>query len=475
MLSTRARWSLVGALGILGLVGLALFAPPDGQTRSELAQFLGDFHPLAVHLPIALLLLVPVLEIAGRSPGRRALRASAGFVLGLAALCAIGTPYLGWLLAWSGGYEGGLVTQHMWGGIAVAVAALLCWTLRGRVTGTRALAEGQGSRYPLPATYVGSLAVTVLAVVFTGYRGGQLAHGENHLTEHMPARLKGWLGLPPNHRGAGGEQAATFFSMRIEPIFEQHCLLCHSENKRKGGLRLDSYDHLARGGKDGPVIKAGDAIGSELFRRVSLDPADEDAMPAEGKPPLAAEDRKLLELWIAAGASPSVGIDAVAGAPAAAKPYEPLTPDYQPEQSLISQLEASLGVRLVPRSQNPRDGLILRTAGFPAHCNDVALSKLVPVARYIVDAELSRTPVTDAGLKTLAQFSNLRALDLSHTAITSAGLGALVELPKLETLNLTATAVDDTGLGLLRKRSSLRRVYVFQTKATAGEPLDSGG
>jgi hypothetical protein len=97
------------------------------------------------------------------------------------------------------------------------------------------------------------------------------------------------------------------------------------------------------------VIKAGDAIGSELFRRVSLDPGNEDAMPAEGKPPLVAEDRKLLELWINAGASPIVGIDAVAGAPAAPKPYEPLTPDYRPEQPLITQLEASLGLRLVHR------------------------------------------------------------------------------------------------------------------------------
>ena len=472
-MSARARLSLVGALCILGLISLALFAPPDGQTRSDLAQFLGDFHPLAVHLPIALLLLVPVLEIAGRSPGRRQLRASAGFVLGLAALCAIGTPYLGWLLAWSGGFEGGFVTQHMWGGIAVATAALLCWTLRGRATETGALAEEQGSRYPLPPAYLGLLAATVLAVVFTGYRGGQLAHGENHLTEHMPARLKAWLGLPPSHSSGGG--GTTFFAMRIEPIFEQHCLLCHSENKHKGGLRLDSYDHLVRGGKDGPVIKAGDAINSELFRRVSLDPGNEDAMPAEGKPPLVAEDRKLLELWINAGASPIVGIDAVAGAPAAPKPYEPLTPDYRPEQPLITQLEASLGVRLVPRSQNPLDGLVLRTASSPSHCNDAALSKLAPVARYIVDAELSRTPVTDAGLKTLAQFSNLRVLDLSHTAITSAGLGALAELPKLETLNLTATVVDSTGLGLLRKRPSLRRVYVFQTKVTPGETVDSGG
>src|SRR5580658_971799 len=145
-MSARTRLSLLGALCILGLISLALFAPPDGQTRSDFAQFLGDFHPLAVHLPIALLLLVPVLEIAGRNPRRSQLRTSAGFVLGLAALSAIATPYLGWMLAWSGGFEGRFVTQHMWGGISVAAAALLCWSLRGR--------GREGSGYSLPAAYV---------------------------------------------------------------------------------------------------------------------------------------------------------------------------------------------------------------------------------------------------------------------------------------------------------------------------------
>jgi hypothetical protein len=176
-MSARTRLSLVGALCILGLISLALFAPPDGQTRSDLAQFLGNFHPLAVHLPIALLLLVPILEIAGHRPGRRQLRASAGFVLGVAALCAIGTPYLGWLLAWSGGFEGRFVTQHMWGGIAVATAALLCWTLRGRVTGTGALAERAGQ--PIPPS-----------CGLRGIVGGNGARGHLHRISRRPARAR---------------------------------------------------------------------------------------------------------------------------------------------------------------------------------------------------------------------------------------------------------------------------------------------
>ena len=65
-------WILgVGIAAIFPLFILLIYAPPDGQQRAELAQFLGRFHPLAVHIPIALLLLVPLLECAAlvREPG----------------------------------------------------------------------------------------------------------------------------------------------------------------------------------------------------------------------------------------------------------------------------------------------------------------------------------------------------------------------------------------------------------------------
>ena len=44
------------------------------------------------------------------------------------------------------------------------------------------------------------------------------------------------------------------------------------------------------------------------------------------------------------------------------------------------------------------------------------------MAPLIVDAELARTKVTDAGLMSLGRFENLRALDLTRTAVSSAGL-----------------------------------------------------
>src|SRR5437879_5670695 len=121
------RFGLLMLLPILIVMMLLVFFPPDGKDREEWAQFIGRFHPLVVHFPIALILLVPILELAGINPRFSYLRASAAFVLGLATMGATVAAILGWSLARSGGYSGTLLTQHMWGGISLAAVCWMCW------------------------------------------------------------------------------------------------------------------------------------------------------------------------------------------------------------------------------------------------------------------------------------------------------------------------------------------------------------
>src|SRR5689334_18206775 len=121
----------VGLLLVAAIAIAALFAPPDGLERGATSQFFGRFHPLVVHFPIALVLLAAALECAGFFRGTKHLQASAGFVLALAAVSAVAAILLGWLLARSGGYDGALVTRHMWGGVLLAALLLLCYAARG--------------------------------------------------------------------------------------------------------------------------------------------------------------------------------------------------------------------------------------------------------------------------------------------------------------------------------------------------------
>jgi uncharacterized membrane protein len=466
---SRVLFIAIGAVLILVLAWPLLHAPPDGREHGEMSQFVGRFHPLVVHLPIALLLLVPLLDCAGLFRRWNHLRESAGFVLLLCLISALVAVFLGWLLAWSGGYEGKLVTRHMWGGFSLAVAVFFCCVLR--LWDTRAYRIG--------------LLATLALLIWTSDQGGKLTHGELFMTRYMPDSLRSLLHLPtvsskvqPTVKAAGpiptnakvlASPSATFYAARVAPIFEEKCSLCHNAEKRKGKLRLDTFENVMRGGKDGIVVKAGDPSHSELFRRINLSPEEKDFMPTDGKPPLTASEVKVIELWIASGATNTLPEMEVRGTPPLAKPASrplPLANDYRPQLNRISSLEQELGVRLVPRSQNPTDGLILRTVSAPEHCDDSTLARLQSIGDLIVDAELARTKVTDKGLKVLATFSNLRSIDVAHTNVTSAGVPLLARLNHLESLNLTATSVDDAGVVTLRRKQSLKRLYLFETKCT---------
>src|SRR4029077_2612246 len=171
-------WTLVAGLtSIFLLVMLLLYAPPDGQERAEFAQFLGRFHPLIVHIPIALLLLIPILECAGVI--QEHLRQAAGFVLALAVATAITAALFGWLLAWSGGFEGSLVIRHMWGGVSLAAACVVCWGLYGWN----------------PSAYVAALMLTAGLLIWTRDHGRRLALARTFLTERMPQPLRRWFGV----------------------------------------------------------------------------------------------------------------------------------------------------------------------------------------------------------------------------------------------------------------------------------------
>ena len=483
-MNSRSRIILcsVGLFVVLLLLVAALQAPPDGIERGDFSQFVGRFHPLAVHLPIALVLLVALLECAGLFQSRKHLQAGAGFVLGLATASAVAAAFLGWMLGRSGGYEGALVTRHMWGGISLAAALIVCCSIRAWNT----------------KLYGAALFATVCLLAWTSDQGGRLTHGEGFLTEHMPGSLRSVLGVAPVTKRrvavnsstltpaiastASGAVASTpasvaFFTSRVEPIFDDKCVQCHGPQKKKGKLRLDTFDYVMQGGKDGAIVKPGDLKNSELYRRITLPRDNKDAMPAEGKPGLTAAELKVIEFWIASGATESVTAAKVKAAAVPPEPVKlvvpPLAPDYRPRSAEIAALQSKLGVQLVLRSQDPQDGLILRTVSAPQRCNDEALRALKPIADLVVDAELARTEVTDEGLRTLASFPNLRHVDLSYTAVTSRGLAPLATLAKLETLNLTATTVDDQGVLPFRHKKGLQHLYLFGTKVTQPEVSDT--
>src|SRR6202790_5025437 len=280
------------------------------------------------------------------------------------------------------------------------------------------------------------LAAGVGLVAWTGYRGGQLSLGEDHLTEHMPGGLRHALKLP-NAASLARAGANTFYGARVEPIFEARCVTCHGPSKHKANLRLDSYRAVMRGGKTGPVIQAGNVQGSDLFRRITLPPGHDDFMPKEGKRPLSADQVKLIELWIGAGASGTLPVNAIkdaagsASASVAEVTFEEIDAAAVTKQragiaSSVTQLQKQYPNILEYESRGSAN-LILNASILGPKFGDHDLEALAPLAEHITVADFSSTAITDRSATAIAAMKRLRVLRLMHSGITDntvKGLGA---------------------------------------------------
>jgi len=83
--------------------------------------------------------------------------------------------------------------------------------------------------------------------------------------------------LPPPSKTTG-----VTYTKDIRPMFEASCFRCHSGDRPKAGLRLDSLDSVLKGSREGRVIIPGESEHSALVIAVArLD--EESAMPPKGR------------------------------------------------------------------------------------------------------------------------------------------------------------------------------------------------
>ncbi|MDE1171758.1 MAG: hypothetical protein PW734_11220 [Verrucomicrobium sp.] len=144
-----------------------------GHTHAsgEVLRWLGAFHPVVIHFPIALLLLAAFLEgiVAWRGPSEK-LSFAAGLSLGLGAVAAVIAAGLGWADAATMSIEPDLkpiLTWHRWLGTGVAVGSCLAGLLQLRV-----LPTGRGVW-----AYRIVLWLVALATAVAGHLGGTLVYG----------------------------------------------------------------------------------------------------------------------------------------------------------------------------------------------------------------------------------------------------------------------------------------------------------
>jgi len=96
--------------------------------------------------------------------------------------------------------------------------------------------------------------------------------------------------------------AVPDYAADVAPIFRAHCSPCHTGGQSSGGLSLASYETLIKAG----VVTVGDAKASVLVQRI-LGEGGLPRMPM-GFKPLADQDVRTIQAWIAGGAKPPASV-----------------------------------------------------------------------------------------------------------------------------------------------------------------------
>jgi uncharacterized membrane protein len=252
--------------------------------------FLGRLHVLLLHLPIGIIVALFGIEWLRRKEKYRHLEAASPYLWGAMALTSILTVVLGYMHFAEGSFTGPSGSMHRLFGTIVAVLA----------TAVAVLRLGQfGARHK--GAFMPAALVLLVLISITGHYGGNLTHGSTFLVEYAPQPLRSLAGLEARRTVASVSQADPFADV-VGPILQQRCQGCHNEDKQESSLVLTSYAGIMRGGESGRVVIAGNAEGSELIRRITVDPSSDEYMPAEGKTPLTARQVEILRWWITAGA-----------------------------------------------------------------------------------------------------------------------------------------------------------------------------
>ena len=99
---------------------------------------------------------------------------------------------------------------------------------------------------------------------------------------------------------AAGEGPGSLFHDKVAPLLKKRCSKCHMEEKRKGGLSMNTRASLLGGGESGPALEPGKSARSAIIERV-LSADAKKRMPPKGAR-LSNDDVDSLRKWIDQGA-----------------------------------------------------------------------------------------------------------------------------------------------------------------------------
>lgn len=140
-----------------------------------LIPWFGQFHPMLLHFPIALILMTVIAELLFFWFGYAIFNHAARFMLIAAAIIVIPTALSGLALGAATDFQGHMAVLYWWHrlfGVITLVLAIPTALLRELC---------QRNEFRTPSAYYCSLALLFISVSVTGFLGGELVWGPMHL------------------------------------------------------------------------------------------------------------------------------------------------------------------------------------------------------------------------------------------------------------------------------------------------------
>ena len=427
-------------------MGIMLFYE-DQIALPEIVKVLGRTHPMILHFPIVLVLLLPILELSKNEIGDKAFSSIKSTLTLLLVLSTVITAFVGLILANEGDHGGDHLSLHKWSGLAFVILAYL-------------IHKFQHQNFYRPLV---TLAACLVLVV--GHFGASLTHGSDFLTGPLKTDTQEEINLE-----------ASIYELAIQPIIDNKCKSCHNDNKHKGGLNMASYEKLLLGGKNGFVISTENSEESEFLKRVHLPLNDDDHMPPNEKSQLTENEIKLFTSWVKAGATNQLYLADLNTEDELAtlvknqlylnKQNNHFDFDFMSNEVVDELNNAFRTVRQITPEEPALEATIIVRSVYEAS----QLSELTRIGEQLVSITLSGLPIEDSDFSTISQFRNLRKLNLNGTDITGAEIGLLADLDELQSVSVSSTNTTFENLKEgLADFKNLKELFAWNTSMNKSE------
>lgn len=417
-------------------------------------QVIGRLHPLVVHFPVTLFLMLFFYELIFKK--HLANKESADFLsnwlLLLTTLSCIISVIAGILLSKENGYDEDAINSHKWFGVVFSAFMLLWFVLRNNINIKKIFNT---------VFCIAGLALNVIA----GHLGAGITHGSDFvyapLVKDKPKEI------------ISIDEAIVFQNM-VRPILENKCMKCHNSKKEKGELVMETEAALLKGGRNGSLWNVNESDLGLMLRRIHLPEDQKKHMPPAGKPQLTEEEIAILTYWIKKGSNFKLKVNSL---PVTDSLYLIAQKMFPSSKTEVYNFAAADEKKI--RELNTENRVVQPVAiGSPAL--DVSffgaslfkpeqLNDLLAVKQQIVSLNLAKMPLQGDALKTILQFQNLRKLNLSFTPVKAAELSSLNKLAKLTSLTVSGIKLTGADLQNICALPAIKELFIWNSGIDSNE------